>query len=71
MKILYKILIAVLIVSFTATFSSCSKNSYAHKSKRRNSSTIDPVTQKQEPVRKHYIVPNKKKKILGSEKSKI
>lgn len=71
MKVLYKILAAFLIVAFTASFSSCSKKGYAHKSKRHSSATIDPVTQKNEPVRKKYIVPDKKKKILGTEKSKI
>ncbi|MEJ2594939.1 MAG: hypothetical protein P8100_07395 [bacterium] len=71
MKVLYKILAAFLIVAFTVSFSSCSKKGYAHKSKRHSSSTIDPVTQKNEPVRKKYIVPDKKKKILGTEKSKI
>ena len=71
MKVLYKVLIAVLIVSFTASFSACSKKSYAGKSKKGTAAGIDPVSKKSEPVRKNYIIPNKQKKILGTQKSKI
>ena len=71
MKVLYKVLVAVLIVTFAASFSSCSKKSYASKSKKNSASSIDPVTSKNEPVRKNYIIPGKKKKILGTQKTKI
>ena len=70
MKVLYKVLVAVLIVTFAASFSSCSKKTYGSKSKN-SASSIDPVTTKNEPVRKNYIIPGKKKKILGTQKTRI
>lgn len=74
MKVLSKILLAVFFVSLVLTFSSCSKNTYSHNyNKKRNSgsSTIDPVSQKSEPIRKNYIVPGKRKRILGQQKSGV
>lgn len=74
MKVFLKIAVAVLIIAFAAPFSSCSKKNYGSKSyaKRNTSSpTIDPVSRKSEPVRKTYVVPAKRKKILGQNKPKI
>ena len=74
MKIFLKIILAVFIVAFAFSFTSCSKNNYSHNyNKKRNSGspTIDPVTQKSAPLRKNYIVPSKRKSILGQQKSKI
>jgi len=74
MKVLSKIILAVFLISLAMTFSSCSKKSYSHnynKKRGSSSSTIDPVSQKSDPIRKNYIVPDKRKKVLGQEKSKI
>ena len=73
MKVLSKIILAVSVISLIG-FSSCSKNSYSHnynKKRGSGSSTINPVAQKKEPVRKNFVIPGKKKKILGEQKSKI
>ena len=69
MKVIAKIIVVVMVIAFMAPLSSCSKKTYS--SKRTSSSTIDPVTRKSEPVRKTYVVPAKKKKILGQNKPRI
>ena len=69
MKVFAKIIVAVMVIAFMIPMSSCSKKTYS--SRRSSSSTIDPVTRKSEPVRKTYMIPAKKKKILGQNKPKI
>jgi len=74
MKTFLKIVAAVLIVSSTVTFTSCSKSSYSHQfhAKSRGSSTsIDPLSRKSQPVRKKYIINNKRRRILGNETPSI
>jgi hypothetical protein len=74
MKVLLRIATFVIIVSLALPFASCSKKGYGGKSyaKRNTSSpTIDPVSRKSEPVRKTYLIPAKKKRILGQNKPKI
>ena len=74
MKAIVKILLAVFIVGSVASLSSCSKNNYSHNYKKRrhsSSPTIDPVAQKSKPLRKTFVVPDKKKPILGQKKVKI
>ena len=71
MKMFLKIFAAVLIVSSTVTFTSCSKSTYGNKSygkSRGSSSTINPVSRKSQPVRKKYIINNHRRRILGNEK---
>jgi len=70
MKTFLKIVAAVLIISSTVTFTSCSKSTYGHKyhaKSRGSSSTIDPLSRKSQPVRKKYIINNKRRRILGNE----
>jgi len=74
MSILKRIFFAVLLVIFSATVFSCSQKNYGytHKSKYKTfSSTNKPVLTKNNPVEKKYILPNKKKRILGSQKPRI
>jgi hypothetical protein len=74
MKSFLKIILAVFIIAFGFSLSSCSKNNFSHNyNKKRHSSapTIDPVAHKSKPLRKTFIVPEKKKPILGQQKSKI
>jgi len=63
----------ILIVLSAALFSACSQSTYGHKSsmRRASASHIDPVSQKKYPLRKNYIVPVKRKPILGLQKPKI
>jgi hypothetical protein len=70
MKTFLKIVAAVLIISSTVTFTSCSKSTYGHNyhaKSRGSSSTIDPLSRKSQPVRKKYIINNKRRRILGNE----
>jgi len=74
MKTLFKIIVAVLIISSSVTFTSCSKSTYGSKSyakSRGSSASIDPISRKTEPVRKKYVINNKRKNILGNETPKI
>gem|GEM_PF-3334249 len=73
MAALQKIIYVLFIVLISASFSACSQNTYAHKHNTRHASTsrIDPVSRKQEPLMKRFIVPVKRRKILGQEKPKI
>jgi len=68
--ILNKTFLFILVFAIAFAFASCSKKTFTHTQKaksRASSSAIDPVTPKSEPVRKNYIVPNKRKKVLGQE----
>jgi hypothetical protein len=70
MKALIRLFTIVLFISFSFTAMSCAKDNYKHnyKSKRQGSSTSTlSVEQKKTPVRKNYIIPNKKKRILGQQ----
>jgi hypothetical protein len=74
MKVSSKIALVVLVIAFAVPFSSCSKKTFGGKnyaSRNTASPTIDPVTKKSEPVRKNYVIPGKRKKILGQNKPKI
>lgn len=67
MKAFVKILIIVLAVSFSLANTSCAKKSHAFRSNSGTTSSYDPVATKHQPVRKKYIVNNKRKTILGHE----
>lgn len=73
MKSIQKILVAILIILVSVTFVDCSNKSsgYNYRAHRNSSPTIKPVETKHEPVRKNFIVPQKKKKILGQQTPKI
>lgn len=74
MKSIVKILLAVFVLGLAVSFTSCSKNNFSHNyNKRRHSNapTIDPVAQKSKPLRKTFVVPEKRKPILGQKKVKI
>ncbi|MCF6170413.1 MAG: hypothetical protein L3J66_05470 [Bacteroidales bacterium] len=71
MKTFLKVVVAILIVSSAGIFTSCSKSTYTHKystKSRGSASTINPAARKSEPVRKNYVINNKRRKILGNEK---
>ncbi|RLD87465.1 MAG: hypothetical protein DRJ09_10245 [Bacteroidetes bacterium] len=70
MKLLVRMLFVVVIVLAIVSLSSCAKKSYpayTGKQKNRTVASANPAAPKKEPLRKHYIVPKKKKKILGSD----
>jgi PBP1b-binding outer membrane lipoprotein LpoB len=74
MKSFPKILLAAVILAFVFILSSCSKNNFSHnynKKRHQSSSSIDPVAHKSKPLRKTFIIPDKKKPILGQQKAKI
>jgi len=70
-NILNKGFVLAIVLITAVSFTGCSKKTYSHNfhaKSRATASSIDPVTPKDEPVRKKYIVPRKDKKILGQEK---
>jgi uncharacterized lipoprotein YehR (DUF1307 family) len=70
-SILNKVFVLVIVLVTAASFTGCSKKTYSHNyhaKSRGTAATIDPISSKDEPVRKNYIVPKKSKKILGQEK---
>jgi uncharacterized lipoprotein YehR (DUF1307 family) len=74
MGILKKLFFLFVVIVFTITLSNCSKSNFSHKYQAKSkgsAASIDPVTKKAAPVRKNYIIPGKKKKILGQENPKI
>ncbi len=73
MKSVRKPVLAIVIVLTAVLFSACSQSTYSHKGsmRRASASHIDPVSQKKYPLRKNYIVPVKRKPILGLKKPKI
>ncbi len=73
MKAIRKIVYALVIVMIAAWFSACSQNTYTGNRKMRHASAshIDPVSPKKYPLRKNYIVPVKRKEILGQKKPKL
>ncbi len=71
MKGFYKVFVAIFILSISLTFFSCSQKSSAsfnYNARRNNQSTIDPVSRKTTPVRKKFIIKNKRRHILGQKK---
>ena len=71
MKALVKIHHLILTISFSLTNTSCSKKNHGFNYKsdpKRGASSYDPAATKHNPVRKKYIVNNKRKTILGHEK---
>lgn len=71
MKVPIKLIILVLTISFSLANTSCSKKNHGFNYKsdpKRGASSYDPVATKHNPVRKKYIVNNKRKTILGHEK---
>ncbi len=71
MKGLYKILMIVFIFSISITFFSCSQKStasYNYNVGKKSQTTIDPVSTKSQPVRKKFVIHNKKRNILGHKK---
>lgn len=70
MKRFYKVFLTIFILSISVTFFSCSKSSAGHKynARRGNQSTISPVSSKSTPVRKKYVIKNKRRNILGQKK---
>jgi hypothetical protein len=75
MNTVKKIAFAAIAVLFLTTVFSCSQKNYGYahnKSKQQvSASTVNPVTTKNNPVEKKYILPNKKKRILGQQKPRI
>ena len=70
MKFLVRLSFVVVIAIGIMSLSSCTKKSYPSatgKYKRHTVASADPATPKKEPLRKHYIIPNKRKRILGSD----
>jgi hypothetical protein len=73
MKVFIRLFTIALFISFSITAMSCAKDNYKHnyKSKRQGASTSSLASEtKKQPVRKNYIIPDKKKKILGQQKPK-
>lgn len=71
MKTFLKAVFVILIASSMVITPSCSKKnqSFNHQARKNASaSSYDPVSRKHYPPRKKYIVPGKKKTILGHEK---
>ncbi|MBC8319500.1 MAG: hypothetical protein H8E34_02125 [Bacteroidetes bacterium] len=71
MKALIKVLILILTISFSLTYSSCSRKSHGfnYKSDPKSGATsYDPVVTKHKPIRKKFILNNKRKTILGHSK---
>lgn len=74
MKALIRLFTIALFISFSITAMSCAKDNYKHnyKSKRQGSSSSTLAAEpKKTPVRKNFLIPNKKKKILGQQKPKV
>ncbi len=71
MKPLIKLLIIFLTISFSISSTSCSKKNHGYKysnGPKYGASSYDPVARKDHPVRKKYIINNKRRNILGHEK---
>jgi hypothetical protein len=71
MKTLVKITLLFLTITFSLSNTSCSKKSHSFKyssDPKHGATSYDPVATKHQPIRKQYIVNNKRKTILGHEK---
>ena len=73
MKKIRKPVSVLLIIVAAFSISACSQNAYSSRRSYGHASAphIDPVTPKKYPLRKNYIVPVKRKEILGLKKPKI
>ncbi|PLX03389.1 MAG: hypothetical protein C0595_07360 [Marinilabiliales bacterium] len=68
MKLSRKFFISIIVLVFAISISACSNGLSKHKYRaKRNQSTINPVSTKDTPVRKKYIIKQKNKKILGQQ----
>ncbi|NOY51202.1 MAG: hypothetical protein GXO88_11670 [Chlorobi bacterium] len=69
MKLSKKFFIPIVVLLIAFAMSSCSKGLSTHNyNARRNQSSVDPVSTKTTPVRKKYIIKNKRRNILGQKK---
>jgi len=73
MKKIRKPVSVLLIVLAAVMISACSQNTYSSKRNYGHASVsnIDPVSHKKYPLKKNYIIPVKRKPILGLQKPKI
>jgi hypothetical protein len=74
MKGIIKVVIFVLIVFASGSFSSCSRKStgFAHSpSKAAKGSSYDPVASKNYPIRKKFIINQRRAEILGHKKPSL
>ena len=74
MKELSRLFTIVLFITFSFSAVSCAKDNYTHnyKQKRQGASTSTlAIETKNKPVRKNFVIPDKKKKILGQKKPKV
>ncbi len=70
MKLIVRLFFVVVIAVSVISLSSCSKRSYpshASNKKYHNTVTASAATPKKEPLRKKYIVPNKRRRVLGTD----
>jgi len=70
MKLLVRLSFVIVLALSIISFSSCSKKSYPnHAGKRKSHSTVtaSAATHKKDPLRKKYIVPNKRRRVLGTD----
>lgn len=70
MKIFIKVLTLAFLITFSLTAMSCAKDNYKHNYKQRRqggSTSTLAVETKKTPVRKNFVIPDKKKKILGQQ----
>lgn len=69
MKLSLKVFIPIIVLVLAFAATSCSKSTASHNyNARRSQSTINPVSTKKTPVRKKYIIKNKRRNILGQKK---
>ncbi len=71
MKMLVRISFILVMVLSVVSLTSCSKSSYpghaSKASKHHGAITASAASPKKEPLRKKYIVPNKKRRVLGTD----
>jgi len=68
MKAIVKITLILLTISLSFASTSCSKKNHGFKyssDPKHGASSYDPAARKHQPIRKKYIVNNKRKAILG------
>jgi hypothetical protein len=70
MKLFIRLFFITVIAISVVSLSSCSKRSYpghASNKKYHNTVTANAATPKKAPLRKKYIVPNKRRRVLGTD----
>jgi len=70
MKLLVRLSFVIILAFSVISLSSCSKKSYPnHAGKKKSHSTVtaSAASQKKDPLRKKYIVPNKRRRVLGTD----